>query len=93
MISRRNLFRDFDKTMLLVAMAIFIMGLLFVVSATSVRNQDLNFAYVTKQVISGAIALALVLVIININYQRFIDAAWLFYGVNVVMLIVLIFVT
>jgi rod shape determining protein RodA len=90
-ISRKELLRDFDKTLLVAVLVICAMGLLFLLSATSVRNQELNFAFVRRQLASVTIALFLMFLVLNINYRRFIDISWILYGINIGMLILLIF--
>ncbi len=90
MIPFKERMRDFDKTLFLVTIAIFAVGLVFLLSATSIRGQDLNFSYVSKQISSAVLALILLVVIININYQRFLDAAWVLYALSVLALALLL---
>lgn len=91
MIFRRGKARDFDTVLLSVACAIFALGLVFLLSATSVRNQELNFDFVSRQAVSAVVALFFLVVIVSINYRRFLDAAWALYGVSVIALILLLF--
>ncbi len=89
---RRELLRDFDATLLLAALLIFMTGLVFLSSATSTRYQELNLAFVSRQVTFAICALVVMLVVVNVNYQRFIDIAWVFYLINIAALVVLMFV-
>ena len=84
--------RDFDKTLLAIALLIFTLGLVFLLSATSLRNHDLDFTFVSKQLFSFAAAFALLVVIVNIDYQKFLDASWVLYIINIAALILLLFI-
>ena len=92
MISLKELVRDFDKTLFLVTIAIFAMGLVFMLSATSVRNQEPDFSYVSREIVSGLVAFIFLIVVINISYQRFLDASWVLYGLSILALVLLLFV-
>ncbi len=92
MIYQKMLLRDFDKTLMAVALLLFALGLVFLMSATSVRGQEMNFGYITKQIVSFAIAIIVMLAVMNVDYQRLIDASWVIYSVNILMLILLMFI-
>src|SRR3989338_2814144 len=92
MIYRKMRLSDFDKTLMAMVLLLFGLGLVFLMSATSLRSQEMNLGYVMRQMTSFFVAVAIMFIIINIDYQRLIDASWVIYGVNILALVLLMFI-
>lgn len=90
MIFNRRLFKDFDKALFLSVVVIILFGLLAVYSATQARGLPFSKSFVLKQLTSLAIGAALFVIVINIPYQKWIDAGYVFYGINVALLVVVL---
>jgi rod shape determining protein RodA len=86
MIFDRKLVKDFDKAVLLAALAICAIGLFTLYSATKIRGLPFLESFVFKQISWTVFGSALLLLIINISYQRFIDISYVLYGVNILLL-------
>lgn len=87
---RSRLFRNFDKTLLIVTLIIFVIGLSSIYSATYTEGSRIMRGLVFKQMLWMSIGLIFLLVIINIDYQRFIDLAYILFGLNIVVLIMVL---
>ena len=72
-------------------LAIFIIGVLAIYSATQARNLPLAESYVGRQAVWMGIGLILLIVIVRISYQKFIDLAYIIYGLNVALLLLVLF--
>ncbi len=93
---RKN-FRDMDKPLLFVTVAMFIFGLLSIVSASSreavVRYGSTLYHYFWKQLIMLGIGLVLSLIIINIPSKKYKGLATIgFVGVNILLIYLWLFV-
>ena len=66
------------------AAAIFIMGLLFLFSATYAKNID----FVIRQIAWFLIGGLFFMVIININYRKIISMGYVFYSLALVLLLI-----
>lgn len=86
MLFDKRLLKDFDKTIFVIMFIICIGGLFILGSATQARRLPIAESYVLKQINWIAIGALLLLVIINISYQRFIDISYGLYIVNIVLL-------
>ncbi len=82
----KRLFKNFDKTLLVVTFLIFIIGLATIHSATQAKDLSFNDSYVLKQINSMAIGIILLIIIIKISYQRFIDLSYILYLINIGLL-------
>ena len=80
-------YKDFDWVLLAVAAAIFIMGLLFLFSATYAKNID----FVVRQIAWFLIGGLFFMVIININYRKIISMGYVFYSLALVLLLIVFF--
>src|SRR3989338_3395198 len=80
-------YKDFDWVLLAVAAAIFIMGLLFLFSATYAKNID----FVIRQIAWFLIGGLFFIVIININYRKIISLGYVFYSLALVLLLIVFF--
>ncbi len=90
MLQRRHL-RNLDKSILLAAFAIFLLGVVFLSSATYNMEFEPGKGLVSKQLCWVLIGLVLMSIVMAIDYQRFIDVSYILYGVNVLLLILVIF--
>jgi len=85
------LFRNFDFTMLLLALAIFCAGLFSLYSATHTAGVAFSANLVLRQVLWMAISLAILLLIVRFDYQNYIDFSHMLYGASAVFLILVLF--
>ena len=83
-----KLYRNFDKVLLIVALVIFAVGLSSIYSATYTGG---SYSLVLKQLIWMVIGLIFLFVIIHIDYQRFVDVAYILFGLSVLLLIAVLF--
>jgi rod shape determining protein RodA len=87
MIFEKKFLRDFDKTLLFIAFLIFLMSIFVLYSATQAKNLPFGKSYILRQIYWMLIGAILLFAIINISYQRFIDIAYILYGINIILLI------
>ncbi|MCX5679954.1 MAG: rod shape-determining protein RodA [Candidatus Omnitrophica bacterium] len=87
MMFKRSLSKNFDKTFLLVALLIFIIGILTVYSATQARNLPFSESFFVKQAVWMLIAVLFMIIALAVSYQRFIDISYVIYALNVLLLI------
>jgi rod shape-determining protein RodA len=86
MILNKRLIKDFDKTLLAITFIICIGGLFILQSATQVKGLPFVESYVFRQMSWIALAAVLLLFLINISYQKFIDISYALYTINVTFL-------
>jgi rod shape determining protein RodA len=86
MIFDKRLLKDFDKALLTIVFVICIGGLFILHSATQVKGLPFVESYVFRQISWIALAAVLLLLTINISYQKFIDISYALYAVNVILL-------
>ena len=86
-----RLYRHFDKPLFIMMLVIFLIGLSSIYSATYTEGSQAIRSLVFKQMIWMGIGLFLLFIIINIDYQRFIDWAYIFFGFSVLLLIIVLF--
>lgn len=82
--------RDFDKTLLFVTLAIFIIGLSTIYSATQARDMAFAESFILRQMNSFIIALVVLVLCIRVSYQKFVDLAYVFFVVNIVLLVLVL---
>lgn len=90
MISDKRLYRDFDKTLLLVTFLIFFIGIISIYSATQAKWLPFGESYVLKQLNWMVIGVILLILVVNISYHRFLDLAYVIYGINIILLILVL---
>ena len=61
-------------------------SILILFSATQAKGLDFFESYVFKQISWIALAAAILLLIVNISYQKFIDVSYVLYAINIVLL-------
>ncbi len=86
MILDKRLLKDLDKTFLAIVFIICAGGLFILHSATQVKGLPFVESYVFRQISWIALGTALLLLLINISYQKFIDISYALYTVNVTLL-------
>jgi rod shape determining protein RodA len=85
---RLKKYKDFDWVLLGCAIAIFILGLLFLFSSTYPNKVD----FVLKQIAWFLVSLLIFMLVININYRKIVGVANIFYFLTIFFLVaVLIF--
>lgn len=85
-----RLYRNFDKALLIVTLIIFIIGLSSIYSATYTEGAPSRSNLVFKQMLWMAIGLFFLFIILNIDYQRFIDWAYILFVLNIIFLILVL---
>ena len=86
MIFDKKLTKDFDKTVLFIVLIICIIGLVTLYSATNVRALSFLESFVFKQASWVVLGVLILLLIVNISYQKFVDISYVLYAVNVLLL-------
>jgi len=90
MVFDKKLTKDLDKTIFAVTYAVCAIGLLVVYSATYARHLPLGDSFLVRQAQWLAIGTLALAVVINVSYQRFIDLSYAFYGLTVVLLVLVL---
>ncbi|MFH1790620.1 MAG: rod shape-determining protein RodA [Candidatus Omnitrophota bacterium] len=83
--------RKLDTIILLCVACIFSIGLLFLYSAVHSFPEDYSRSIVTKQMIWMALGMLIALIFIILDYRKFVDMAYVFYGISVLALIFVLF--
>ncbi len=83
-----RLYRNIDRTLIIALLLILVIGLSSVFSATHAEGLSTKReGLFVKQLTWIGVGLILMLVVIHIDYQRFIDASYVLFGLNVLLLI------
>jgi rod shape determining protein RodA len=90
MIFDKRLIKDFDKTIPLIIFIICIAGLFILYSATKVRDLSFTESFVFRQISWIAFGTILLLLVVNISYQKFIDISYVLYGLNIILLMLVL---
>jgi len=75
-------YKDFDRTLVLIVLLIFIIGCLAIYSAQQAKGLAFDKSFLLKQIIWLAIGSLVLAASISVSYQRFIDFAYIIYGIN-----------
>lgn len=86
MIFDKRLLKDFDKAIFAAMFIICMAGLFILASATQSRNLPFVESYVFRQINWIALGTILLLTVVNISYQKFIDISYFLYGINIILL-------
>ena len=78
--------RDFDILLLFMMFLVFAVGVATIYSATKSRNLTLADSFFFRQLSWMGVGILLLVLSISISYQRFIDIAYVIYGINVILL-------
>ena len=87
MIASRNLYKDFDSALILMAFLLLIIGVATIYSATQAKGLPVGESFYLKQVQWIAVGLIALIIAITISYQKFIDLSYIIYGINIVLLV------
>jgi rod shape determining protein RodA len=86
-----RLYRNLDKALIAVLLLILAMGLSSVFSAThSDESATSREGLFVKQLIWIGVGLFLILVILHIDYQKFVDASYIIFGLNIMLLVMVL---
>ncbi len=85
MLTRRQL-RGIDRPLLLAALALLGFGLLALYSAAFQKSQMVGISYLTRQITWAGVGILLAAVLVMVDYHRWLEWAYLLYGINVLML-------
>lgn len=87
-----KLYRNVDKILLVAILVILAIGLSSIYSATHADGSETKReGLFLKQMAWIAIGLLLSLVILNIDYQKFVDMSYIIFGLNIVLLLIVLF--
>ncbi len=85
-------FKKLDITIILCIIIIFSIGLLFVYSSSSSLSPGMSKTLVTRQLIWFFFGICLIILILTIDYQKIIDLSFFLYGLNLILLIIVLFI-
>ena len=88
----RRLLKNFDYLTLMMALLICALGIIVIASATRTLPLQDQLLYVRKQTVWVGLGLAGIAVIISINYDNFLRWSWYIYGLNVLLLLAVLFI-
>lgn len=83
-------FKDLDMVLFAMAFVVFLIGLLSIYSATQAKNLPIAESYVLKQLIWFGIGIVFLIIVVKISYHKLLDAAYLIYGINVILLVLVL---
>lgn len=87
-----KLYRNVDKILLVAILVILAIGLSSIYSATHAEGSETKREGIfLKQMAWIAIGLLLSLIILSIDYQKFVDMSYLFFGLNILLLLIVLF--
>jgi rod shape determining protein RodA len=82
--------RHLDPVLLGCTLALAVIGIITVYSATRGPGPTFSQAYLYKQTVFVLIGLGVMLVFIIVDYQKLHDWAWVFYGITTVLLVLVV---
>jgi len=90
----RSLLKNFDFVLLLTALLIFSIGLAFLYSATKEHSYRLSGSlphnFLLRQIIWFSIGLLIGIIILTVDYKKWLELAYPLYGVNLVLLLLVL---
>ena len=84
-------FSRFDKLLFFTPIAVFVVGILSVYSASFKVNQSFNDMLAMRQLLWMSVAILAVFLIIRLNYFKLMDLAWPFYFLSLFFLVAVLF--
>ena len=90
MIFAKTGYKDFDKGLLAITFLIFLIGIVTIYSATQAKGLSFAEGYAMRQLSWMGIGLVFLAVCIIASYQRFVDLAYVIYGVNILLLLLVL---
>lgn len=88
---KRINFRDFDKTLFIMPILIFFIGIASIYSASFREGQAFNQSLAVKQLLWMGIGALAVFLIVRIDYFRLHEFAWPLYGLSIFLLLLVLF--
>ncbi len=82
--------KDFDYLLIVITAVIFIIGIATIYSATKSRNLPIEESFFIKQLNWMGLSAVLFIIAVSISYQRFIDISYFVYGINVILLLMVL---
>ncbi len=92
MVLSRRPFKGIDKLLFAVMVLIFLLGILTISSSTQAKQLTFRDSYVLKQLYWVGIGLIFTLFALGISYQKFIDVSYIIYGVNILLLVLVLII-
>lgn len=92
MVLKRGILRDFDFILFAIVVIIILIGLLSINSATQAKGLPIEHSYVMRQINWALVSLVLLVVMVVISYQKFIDLSYIIYGINTALLILVLII-
>ena len=89
MLTRRE-FRGIDRPFLFAALALLIIGFLSLYSASFQKSQALGVSYLNRQMTWAALGILLAIVLVVVDYHRWLEWGYMLYGLNLLMLILVL---
>lgn len=89
MLSRRQI-KGIDRPLLVATLLLLGIGLMVLYSASFQKAQTLGIPFVARQVTWGVIGGLLAIGVVAIDYHRWLEWAYLFYGINLLLLILVL---
>lgn len=83
---RFSAFRDFDKPLAIILLALLTFGLIALFSASYQRSMDTGKDFVLTQGVWMFLGLVMVYLLAKINYHSFLSVAYIIYGINLLVL-------
>lgn len=83
-------FKDLDMLLFALTTVVFLIGLLSIHSATQAKNLPFAESYALKQLTWFSVGLAFLVIVIKVSYHKFLDMAYFIYGVNILLLILVL---
>lgn len=84
-------FRNFDKTLFVAPLLIFVIGILSIYSASFKSHQEIQQTLAVKQMLWMGVGVLLVFLIIRSDYFRLMDLAWPIYIFSLCLLVLVFF--
>ncbi len=88
---KRFQFHRFDKLLFFTPIAIFLIGLLSVYSASYKAEQSLNDLLATRQLLWMGVGILAIFLVVRHSYFRLVDLAWPLYFISVLFLVLVFF--
>ncbi len=91
---KNTLYRNFDRTLVIVMLLILLIGVSSIYSATHREGYREGYRTISnlvyRQIFWMGIGLAVLLIVIHINYQRFVDWAYILFALNIILLVMVL---
>jgi len=93
MIRDRKIYsKHIDSVIIICVTIIFFIGLLFLYSASYSLSEQTSKSFVLRQIMWMIVSVFFVMIILAIDYQRLIDFSYVFYVINLALLVMVLFI-